>query len=129
MPGERGRSQALAAADGRAIESRTTAAQLRVAAAVRAGWWTWQRARVELDAARGQLDNVRRIAADVGKRLKAGDLARADQHQADGAVAAAEAAVAQAEGSLTAAWQQLRPLVYMPGAAAPSHSPSADAEP
>lgn len=129
LPGERGRSQALADAEGRAIESRTTAAQLRVAATVREGWWTWQRARVELDAARGQLDNVRRIAADVGKRLKAGDLARADQHQADGAVAAAEAAVAQAEGSLTAAWQQLRPLVDMPGAAAPSHSPSADAEP
>ena len=129
LPGERGRSQALADAEGRAIESRTTAAQLRVAATVREGWWTWQRARVELDAARDQLDNVRRIAADVGKRLKAGDLARADQHQADGAVAAAEAAVAQAEGSLTAAWQQLRPLVDMPGAAAPSHSPSADAEP
>jgi cobalt-zinc-cadmium efflux system outer membrane protein len=129
LPGERGRSQALADAEGRAVESRTTAAQLRVAATVREAWWTWQRARVELEAARGQLDNVRRIAADVGKRLKAGDLARADQHQADGAVAAAEAAVAQAEGSLTAAWQQLRPLVDMPGAAAPSHSPSADAEP
>jgi cobalt-zinc-cadmium efflux system outer membrane protein len=129
LPGERGRSQALADAEGRAIESRTTAAQLRVAATVREGWWTWQRARVELDAARGQLDNVRRIAADVGKRLKAGDLARADQHQADGAVAAAEAAVAQAEGSLTAAWQQLRPLVDMPGAAAPSQPPSAEPEP
>ena len=129
LPGERGRSQALADAEGRAIESRTTAAQLRVAAAVREAWWAWQRARVELDAARGQLDNVQRIAADVGKRLRAGDLARADQHQADGAVAAAEAAVAQAEGALTAAWQQLRPLVAMPAAAAPSAAPGADAEP
>jgi hypothetical protein len=35
LPGERGRSQALADAEGRAIESRTTAAQLRVAATVR----------------------------------------------------------------------------------------------
>lgn len=129
LPGERGRSQDLADAEGRAIESRTTAAQLRVAAAVRESWWTWQRAQVELDAARGQLDNVRRIAADVGKRLKAGDLARADQHQADGAVAAAEAAVAQAEGALTAAWQRFRSLVAMPGDAAPSDAPSAEAEP
>jgi outer membrane protein, heavy metal efflux system len=129
LPGERGRNQALADAEGRAIESRTTAAQLRVAAAVRESWWAWQRARVELDAARGQLDSVRRIAADVGKRLKAGDLARADQHQADGAVAAAEAAVAQAEGSLTATWQQFRSLVALPGVAAPSDVASTDAEP
>jgi len=114
LPGQRGRSQALADAEGRAVESRTTAAQLRVAATVREAWWSWQRARAELEAARGQLDNVRRIAADVGKRLKAGDLARADQHQADGAVATAEGAVAQAEGSLTAAQQHLRSLTAIP---------------
>jgi cobalt-zinc-cadmium efflux system outer membrane protein len=114
LPGERGRSQSLADAEGRSVESRATAAQLRVAATVREAWWSWQRARSELEAARGQLDNVRRIAADVGKRLQAGDLARADQHQADGAVAAAEAAVAQAEGTLTAALQHLRALTAMP---------------
>jgi outer membrane protein, heavy metal efflux system len=114
LSGERVRSQALADAESRAVESRTTAAQLRVAATVREVWWSWQRARAELEAARGQLDNVRRIAADVGKRLKAGDLARADQHQADGAVAAAEGAVAQAEGALTAAQQQLGSLTAMP---------------
>jgi hypothetical protein len=45
-----------------------------------------------------------------GARAKAGDLARADQHQADGAVAAAEAAVAQAEAGLAAARQHLRAL-------------------
>ena len=128
LPGERGRSQALADAEGRAVESRTTAAQLRVAAIVREAWWSWQRARAELDAARGQLDNVRRIAADVGKRLKAGDLARADQHQADGAVAAAEAAVAQAEASLSAAQQHLRSLSAIPGVGMASDIASA-AEP
>ena len=37
LPGERGRSQALAQAEGRAVESRSLAAQLRVAASVRAG--------------------------------------------------------------------------------------------
>ena len=86
LPGERGRSQALAEAEGRAIESRTTAAQLRVAAAVREAWWNWQRARADAVTAQGQLDNAQRIAADVGKRLKAGDLAQADLHQADGAL-------------------------------------------
>ncbi|MFY7916690.1 MAG: TolC family protein, partial [Rubrivivax sp.] len=65
LPGERGRSQALADAEGRAVESRSSAAQLQVAASVREAWWNWQRSRAELDAAGGQLDNVRRIAADL----------------------------------------------------------------
>lgn len=110
LPGERGHSAALADAEGAAIESRTNAAQLRVAAAVRDAWWQWQRARIELRTARAQLDSTRLIAADVARRVKAGDLARADQHQADGAVAGGEAAVAQAEAGLAAARQHLRAL-------------------
>lgn len=110
LPGERSRSAALADAEGAAIESRATAAQLRVAATVRDAWWQWQRARIEVDSARDQLDNTRRIAADVARRTKAGDLARADQHQADGAVAAAESGLAQAEAGLAAAQQHLRAL-------------------
>lgn len=110
LPGERNRSAALAEAEGAAIESRATAAQLRVAATVREAWWQWQRARIEADSAREQLDSTRRIAADVARRTKAGDLARADQHQADGAVAAAESALAQAEAGLAAAQQHLRAL-------------------
>jgi cobalt-zinc-cadmium efflux system outer membrane protein len=124
LPGERGRSQALADAEGRAVESRTAAAQLRIAAAVREAWWSWQRAHAELEAARGQLENVRRIAADVGKRLKAGDLARADQHQADAAVAAAEGAVAQADGALTVAQQHLRSPSAWPAPCRARPSPS-----
>lgn len=110
LPGERSSSAALADAEGAAIESRATAAQLRVAATVREAWWQWQRARIEVDGARDQLDNTRRIAADVAKRTRAGDLARADQHQADGAVAAAESGLAQAEAGLAAAQQHLRAL-------------------
>jgi cobalt-zinc-cadmium efflux system outer membrane protein len=114
LPGERGRSQALAQAEGRAVESRSLAAQLRVAASVREAWWNWQRARAEAATAQGQLDSAQRIAADVGKRLKAGDLAQADQHQADGAVAAAQAAVAQAGAAAVVAEQSLRTLVASP---------------
>ena len=131
LPGERGRSAALAEAEGAAIESRTTAAQLRVAATVREAWWQWQRARIEVDSARDQLDNTRRIAADVARRTKAGDLARADQHQADGAVASAEANMAQAEAAVAAARQQLRaltgaaPATSEAAASAAEHDPSA----
>lgn len=110
LPGERSRSEALANAEGAAIESRATAVQLRVAATVREAWWQWQRARIEVDTARDQFDNTRRIAADVARRTRAGDLARADQHQADGAVAAAESGLAQAEAGLAAAQQHLRAL-------------------
>ena len=110
LPGERGRSAAMADAEGAAIESRANAAQLRVAAAVRDAWWQWQRARIEVATARAQLESTRLIAADVARRAKAGDLARADQHQADGAVAGGEAAVAQAEAGLALARQHLRAL-------------------
>jgi len=110
LPGERSRSAALADAEGSAIESRVTAAQLRVAATVRDAWWQWQRARIEVGAARDQLENTNRIAADVARRAKAGDLARADQHQADGAVAGAQASVAQSAAGLATARQHLRAL-------------------
>jgi outer membrane protein, heavy metal efflux system len=110
LPGERSSSAALADAEGAATESRATAAQLRVAATVREAWWQWQRARIEVGTARDQLENARLIAADVARRTKAGDLARADQHQADGAVAGAEASMAQAETGLAAARQHLRAL-------------------
>lgn len=121
LPGERSRSAALADAENTAVESRTAAAQLRVAASVREAWWAWQRAQIEADSARAQLDNTQRIAADVARRTKAGDLARADQHQADGAVASAEASMAQAEADLAAARQNLRALA----GAAPASSQGA----
>ena len=135
LPGERRISQALADAESSAVESRSSAAQLRVAGTVREAWWAWQRARAEADTVHGQLDNAQRIATDVGKRLKAGDLARADQHQADGAVAAAEAAVAQAEAAVVGARQVLRALTASPalgagaGAGERGGSAAVDAEP
>ncbi|KPF50824.1 transporter [beta proteobacterium AAP121] len=110
LPGERSRSAALAAAASAATESRATAAQLRLAAEVREAWWQWQRARIEAASAREQLDNTQSLATDVARRTKAGDLARADQHQADAAVASAEAHLAQTEAALVAAQLQLRAL-------------------
>ena len=114
LPGERSGRAALADAEGAAILSRANAAQLRVAASVREAWWQWQRARIEVGTARDQLHNTRRIAADVARRTTAGDLARADQHQADGAVAAAESSLAQAEAGLAAAQQHLGALSGRP---------------
>ncbi len=48
---------------------------------------------------------------DVRRRAKAGDLARSDQHQADGAAAGAEVALAESASLLAASTQHLRALI------------------
>lgn len=110
LPGERTRTGALADAEVRANASRLLAAQLRTAGSVRENYWQWQRARGEHDLARERLGSAQQLAADVAKRVKAGDLARADQHQSDGAVANAEAGLAEAVSALAAAALQVRAL-------------------
>ncbi len=133
LPGERQGAQTLAQAEADAVESRAEAARLRLAGAVREAWWNGQRASIELEITRGQLDSARQIASDVARRARAGDLARADQHQAEGAVAAAEAALAQAQAAAIAARQQLSALSGWPAAevvpASPIASPVAEPEP
>jgi cobalt-zinc-cadmium efflux system outer membrane protein len=110
LPGERGRSAALADAEGAAIESRATAAQLRVAATVREAWWQWQRARIEVDSARDQLDNTRRIAADVARRTRPAIWRAPTSTRPTAPWPSAEASMAQAEAALAAARQHLRAL-------------------
>lgn len=129
LPGERARTGALADAEVRAGASRLLAAQLRTAASVRESYWQWQRARGEHALALERLGNVRQLAADVAKRVKAGDLARADQHQADGAVATAELALAEAASALTSASHQLRALIGAAPVAAPNAPAPAEAVP
>jgi cobalt-zinc-cadmium efflux system outer membrane protein len=99
LPGERARKAALGDAEIKAVESRRLAAQLQLAASVREAWWTLQRAQVEMGLAQDRLQNAQRLAADVARRFQAGDMSRADQIQANGAVAQAEAAVAEATGA------------------------------
>jgi len=111
LPGERARSGALAEAESRVVETSLQAARLRLAGAVRDAYWDWARARVEVERATDQVANARRLAADVAARFKAGDLARSDQHLAEGAVAAAEAARAQAMAAELRAEQEVRALI------------------
>ena len=140
QPGERTRKAALGDAEIKAVESRRLAAQLQLAASVREAWWTLQRAQAGLALAQDRLLNAQRLAADVARRFKAGDMSRADQTQADGAVAQAEAEVAEATGArdvaqaALAAWgssaaisaepePQLEPEA-MPGTALPEDHPA-----
>lgn len=129
LPGERKGSGALANAEAAAVESRVGAARLRLAATVREAWWNWQRAGIDVEIARAQLASARRLASDVARRAQAGELARADRHQADGAVAAAEAGVAHAEATAVAALQQVKALVGAAPVSPPATGPVAEAEP
>lgn len=126
LPDERSRSNALASAQVAAVESRATAAQLRISGILRPLWWQWQRDQVDADMARDQLTSAQRLAGDVSRRLHAGDLARADQHQADGAVAAAESALALAQARLVASLHQL--VAHIGSASIALQTPVAAAE-
>ncbi|RCS56880.1 TolC family protein [Parvibium lacunae] len=121
LPGQRRASAKLAQAEISFVERRLIASQLRLASSVRDAWWAWQRTRVDAELAREQLSNARRLAADVARRVQAGDLARSDQHQAEGAVAAAEALSAQAQAATAIAFTQLAALT---GGVGPSESTS-----
>ena len=118
LPGERARKAALADAERQAVETRRRAAQLRLAAGVREAWWAHQRAQSDLALAQERLRNAQSLAADVLRRYRAGDMARADHFQADAAVAQAEAAVAEALGARDAAWALLAGWAGGPGGAA-----------
>lgn len=110
LPGERARTGALADAQASAASSRVRAAQLRTAAQVREAYWAWQRAEAEHGLAVELRNHARQLAQDVAKRVQAGDLARADQHQAEGALAAAEVTLAEASAAWAGAAQRLQAL-------------------
>ena len=110
LPGQRTASTDLAQAEISLVERKLLASQLRLAASVRDAWWGWLRARVDAELASEQLANAQRLAADVAKRTNAGDLAKSDQHQAEGAVAAAQAHAAQAQAASAAALAQVMAL-------------------
>jgi cobalt-zinc-cadmium efflux system outer membrane protein len=108
LPGERSRVQSAAQADAAAVNARLGLAQWKLADQVRTAYWEHARSALEVQLAYERLRNAQHLAADVAKRLKAGDLARADGHQAEGAVANAEANVAEAQAAATKAarrWQ------------------------
>ena len=110
LPGQRTASTDLAQAEISLVERKLLASQLRLASSVRDAWWGWLRARVDAELASEQLANAQRLAADVAKRTNAGDLAKSDQHQAEGAVAAAQAHAAQAQAASAAALAQVMAL-------------------
>nr|WP_295080726.1 TolC family protein [uncultured Roseateles sp.] len=110
LPGERARSQALAGAELNALESQLAAERLRLAGSLRQAWWAWQLSKLDERIAQARHAAAAQLAQDVAKRLQAGDLTRADQHQAQAAEAAAQAELAQAAVQRLQAEQALAAL-------------------
>lgn len=110
LPGEKDGSRALADARKEALEARTLATRLQLAAELRAAWWSWQQAGQDRLVAQARADNAARLSNDVARRVQAGDLSRADRNQAQGAQAAAQAALAESRVALLAASRRLQAL-------------------
>lgn len=110
LPGQSQRATALSHAQILALQGSMKAQRLQLAGLVREGWWQTQRTQTELALAQTRVANAQQMARDVARRVKAGDLARADQHQAEGAVAQAESALAEAQGAYEASLHALRGL-------------------
>ncbi|MFO1250959.1 MAG: hypothetical protein U1E77_07425 [Inhella sp.] len=96
LPNERARSQALAVAQAQSVEAEALRAQWQLAQQLREHWWALALAREEQQAAQERWQASQALAADVARRTQAGELARADQHQAEAAAAGARRAVAGA---------------------------------
>lgn len=96
LPGQQSARLAVAEADQDENRHRLAASRLAVAGELRTALWTLSLAGTEAEVAAERLDAARQLAADVARRVKVGELARADlllarQEMADAGAAAAEA--------------------------------------
>lgn len=114
LPGERSSSQALAEAEGQALNGREQSLRLRLAQLFREIWWNWQLAENESALAGERVNAARRLRDDVARRFAAGDLSRADLNQAEGALAQSQALQAEALAQQLTASYRLESLTGQP---------------
>lgn len=100
MPGTRAAASALADAEGGALEAGLTLARLKLAGEVREAVWSLRLAQNDLEANRRRVAEAEALAADVQRRVKAGDLARIDANSAQGSLQQARAAQAETQARL-----------------------------
>lgn len=113
-PGVRSATQRQTGAERAAFEPQQALARLKLAGELRELAAQAAQARAERDLAARKLDEATRLAADVERRVKAGDTARVDALQSQAAARQAEGAVAQADAALSRAQNQWRALSGLP---------------
>lgn len=93
-PATRGAAQTLAQAETEQFGSSLRSQRWRLAGEVREAYWQARLAITEQELAQRKVDEALALATDVERRLKAGDLARADLNQARAAEQLARASLA-----------------------------------
>lgn len=110
LPGQRSARQSAADAERALAEATFAAAKLRLAGDVREAAWGVVAREAEYTVAARHAQGLEALADDVERRVKAGDLARADALAARAELLAAQAAAAEARLRLATArlqWKQL----------------------
>lgn len=117
LPGQRAARQSAAQAETSVAALSEATARLRLAGTVREAVWDIAQLQAEADLTRSQAGSLRTLAADVDRRVAAGDLARADALAARGELYGADASHFQAQQRLQAAslqWKALTGLAAIP---------------
>lgn len=97
MPGTRDKAQRVALVESSQVDQNHLASRLKIAGEVREAYWQARLAKNDLDIASRKATEAAVLANDVERRMKAGDLARTDLNQAQGAERLARANVAEAQ--------------------------------
>lgn len=129
LPGQRQRESAVAAADQDLQRETLDSAKWKLAGEVRDAYWQVRSSEAERSAAVRRLDDAAALAADVERRLKAGDLARTDFNQAKGAEHTARSAASEAEVRTSRALQAFTTLTGLETLPAADEAPAANAPP
>ena len=113
LPGEQARQNSIANAEQDQYDTSLTATKLKVAGEVRDTYWQARLAENELTLARRKAQEAAALAADVERRVKAGDLARVEFNQAQGAERLARATLIETEIKAFKAQQAFAVLTNM----------------
>jgi cobalt-zinc-cadmium efflux system outer membrane protein len=109
-PGVRSAAARQVTADRAALESHAAMAKVKLAAEVRELAAQAALAQIERQVAARKLQEANALAADIERRVKAGDTARVDLLQAQGTLQQAQATQSQAEAALARSKAQWRAL-------------------
>lgn len=106
LPGQKSARQDLAQADQAENQQSTASARLAFAGEFRAALWAYDLAKNELAVAIERLNMAQQLESDVAKRVKVGDMARADLLLIQQETSSARAAVSEANARLVRSQQR-----------------------
>lgn len=128
LPGQKSAREALAARSTDEAGAHLAATRLAVAGLVRSRLWEAASAQVTLEEKQDHLHHLEGFAGEVGRRVKAGDLARSDALLADQEVLAARIEVGKARTAATEALARFQVLTGLPELPALEPEPLREAE-